>query len=164
MFTVSLAEWATPCYEDSVTNRTLESLQLFDEIVNSPFFENVPFVLLLGKADILPKLASTVSFSSMFPEYTGSDDNYLNMAVFLKDMFLKQYKGQEKDKVLPIIISSIDKDMVEEAQKIIVDVIRHGVKRHSFTVLYKLGSSKTLFQAKSKSYLDVDIVVASTSV
>lgn len=37
------------CYEDEETNRITEALNLFEEMCNSKYFENIPMVVLLNK-------------------------------------------------------------------------------------------------------------------
>jgi hypothetical protein len=52
VFFVSLAEYAQNCYEDDITNRLEESLRLFDDIIHSKWLKDIPFILVLNKADI----------------------------------------------------------------------------------------------------------------
>ena len=47
----------------------LESINLWENIVNSRFLQYTKFVLFLNKYDQLPKMLSIASPSSLFPDY-----------------------------------------------------------------------------------------------
>jgi len=55
IFFVSLSEYDLALYEDSQTNRMLESLQLFKDICAFPYFANTPFIVFLNKYDLFEK-------------------------------------------------------------------------------------------------------------
>jgi guanine nucleotide-binding protein subunit alpha len=57
--------------EDSRQNRLVESLLLFESIVNSKWFVQTSIVLLLNKTDIFQKKIPKVPLSKYFPEYSG---------------------------------------------------------------------------------------------
>lgn len=49
IFVVAISEFDQVCYEDEETNRITEALNLFEEMCNSKYFENIPMVVLLNK-------------------------------------------------------------------------------------------------------------------
>ncbi|KAG2370611.1 hypothetical protein C9374_011781 [Naegleria lovaniensis] len=49
IYLVSLAEFTEVCYEDQITNRTLESLNLFSQYVNEEKLRSIPFYLIFTK-------------------------------------------------------------------------------------------------------------------
>lgn len=53
VYLVALSEFNLSCYEDDATNRMIESLTLFEEIVNKKEFETVPIYLVFTKKNIL---------------------------------------------------------------------------------------------------------------
>jgi hypothetical protein len=64
---VALSEYNQVLYEDGRTNRLRESLLLFDEIVNSSYFVNVPIYLFLNKKDVFLEKISIWDLSGVFP-------------------------------------------------------------------------------------------------
>jgi guanine nucleotide-binding protein G(i) subunit alpha len=51
-----------------------ESLDLFDDTINSKFFINTPIVLFLNKTDLFREKISRSSLTRMFPDYAGGLD------------------------------------------------------------------------------------------
>lgn len=52
LFVVAISEYNQVLMEDGVTNRMLESLKLFESIVNNKFFAATSFILFLNKEDL----------------------------------------------------------------------------------------------------------------
>jgi GTPase SAR1 family protein len=73
IFCASLSEYDQVLREDASTNRMQESLLLFDEIVNSPWFRRVPVVLFLNKIDLFNEKIALVPLSVCFGNYTGKN-------------------------------------------------------------------------------------------
>jgi GTPase SAR1 family protein len=159
VFTASLSDWATLCYEDDRTNRTIESLNLFEELVNKEGLidADVPFVLILGKADSLPHISKQVPFNSIFPAYTGDNLDCAGIAKFISDKYVSKYKGPLKNKILPLVISGIDTDIVAQAITILEDVIvNRNTAGHEFKMLYKFDAF-SLFKTTPITLCDIDI-------
>lgn len=72
IFFVAMSEFDQKCYEDDETNRTMESLLLFDEIINSTWFSESMVFLVFTKVDIFEEKLKTTDLSVCFPDYTGS--------------------------------------------------------------------------------------------
>ena len=114
------------CYEDFQTNRTNESLGCFDEFVNSKWFIQTPFILLLNKADLLEHTMLRCTVSTMFPAFKGNNLDIDQVATFFVDRYLGRYRGEEKNKILPIMINTLDEEEVKNALRIIADVAIAG--------------------------------------
>jgi GTPase SAR1 family protein len=71
IFCSSLSEYDQTLREDESQNRMKESLLLFEEIRNSPWFASVPFILFLNKVDLFKQKIKVSSLSVCFPEYKG---------------------------------------------------------------------------------------------
>ena len=52
IFVAAISEFDQTLYEDSQTNRLIESLNLFEEVVNSRWFNNSSIIIMLNKEDI----------------------------------------------------------------------------------------------------------------
>ncbi len=74
IFCASLSEYDQTLREDSSTNRMKESLMLFEEIVDSPWFRKTPVVLFLNKIDLFREKITRVPLRVCFGNYTGRDD------------------------------------------------------------------------------------------
>jgi GTPase SAR1 family protein len=72
LFVVALSEYDQSLYEDSATNRMQESLQLFDCILNSVWFENTATVLFMNKKDLFEEKLKRRPLTVCFPKYGGS--------------------------------------------------------------------------------------------
>ena len=89
IFCTSLSEYDQSLREDESQNRMKESLLLFDEICNSPWFRDTPFVLFLNKTDLFREKIQRVDLNVCFPNYQGGL-NFDVASQFIKQRFLEQ--------------------------------------------------------------------------
>lgn len=96
IFCVSLSEFDQTLLEDNLTNRMLESFQLFEDVVNSQWFLNSSIVLFLNKTDLFCKKIATIPLSDYFEDFSGDNKSFEEAAEFLRDKFLSlnQYRLQ----------------------------------------------------------------------
>ena len=71
LFCASLNEYDQVLREDDSQNRMKESILLFDEICNSPWFRETAFILFLNKTDLFREKVTRVPLSICFPNYKG---------------------------------------------------------------------------------------------
>lgn len=71
LFCASLNEYDQLLVEDDETMRMHESLKLFGEVCQSPFFAETAMILFLNKVDLFREKITRVPLSICFPEYTG---------------------------------------------------------------------------------------------
>lgn len=76
IFVTSLSEYDQKCYEDNETNRTKESLLLFDEIINSRWFAQTNVIVFFNKDDLFKEKIKKVDLKVSFPDYDGKNTNY----------------------------------------------------------------------------------------
>jgi GTPase SAR1 family protein len=86
LFVASLSDYDLTCYEDDVTNRMQESLELYNEIINGTWFKSTQICLLLNKTDIFKKKLQQTDLSVAFSEYEGGQD-YDTAMNFIKKKF-----------------------------------------------------------------------------
>merc|ERR1711974_423653 len=60
--------------EDHFTNRMHESLKVFEEVINSPFFIKTPMILFLNKMDLFEEKIKRVDLGCCFPRYNDGLD------------------------------------------------------------------------------------------
>lgn len=87
LFCVALSEYDLKLYEDNHTNRMLESLQLFKEIIHNKWFPTTPVILFLNKQDLFREKITRVPLSTCFPQFTGAN-TFEDGATYIRDQFL----------------------------------------------------------------------------
>lgn len=121
IFVVAISEYDQLCYEDHETNRITEALNLFEEMCNSKFFENIPMVVLLNKNDLFKEKINKVDLSTVFDEYDGGAD-YKNATMFMQNLFEQRVRIDGK-KVSYHFTSAIDqKSVLDVFQKLREDI------------------------------------------
>ncbi|KAJ2904384.1 Guanine nucleotide-binding protein alpha-3 subunit [Zalerion maritima] len=78
IFCVALSEYDQVLLEESSQNRMMESLLLFDSVVNSRWFMRTSIILFLNKVDIFRQKLGRSPLSNYFPDYSGG--NHVNKA------------------------------------------------------------------------------------
>jgi hypothetical protein len=111
---------ALSCYdqvlrEDDQTNAMKDTLDLFEEIANSPFFSSVALILLLNKRDLFEEKIKTVDLKVWNPNYTGGHD-YDKGLQFVRDRFHELHPRPDMLFIHPTIaIDSQNVDLIFRA-------------------------------------------------
>ncbi len=79
IFCVALSEYDQVLLEEKTQNRLLESLVLFESIINSRWFMRTAIVLFLNKIDVFAEKLPTCPLEKYFQDYNGGSD--INKAV-----------------------------------------------------------------------------------
>ncbi|KAI8094697.1 heterotrimeric G protein alpha subunit A [Thamnidium elegans] len=79
IFCVALNEYDQVLLEETKQNRMLESIALFESIVNSRWFLQTSIMLFLNKVDLFKTKVTRVPLENYFPDYGGGSD--INKAV-----------------------------------------------------------------------------------
>ncbi|ORE06055.1 heterotrimeric G-protein alpha subunit, GPA3-like protein [Rhizopus microsporus var. microsporus] len=74
IFCISLSEYDQVLLEESRQNRMLESLVLFESVVNSRWFVRTSIILFMNKIDIFRKKIKKIPLQKYFPDYGGGPD------------------------------------------------------------------------------------------
>jgi hypothetical protein len=74
MFIAALSEYDQVLAEDRSRNRLCESLDLFEGIINLPWFKDVAVILFLNKKDLFEVKVAKVDIGTYHPSYTGGLD------------------------------------------------------------------------------------------
>jgi guanine nucleotide-binding protein G(i) subunit alpha len=108
LYVASLAEYDQNCYEDGLTNRMLESIELFDQSINGNLLKNATVILLLNKNDLFLEKIQKKDLATLFPEYTGGCDAN-NASQFIIDKYRSVNKFA-KDRLHIFTTSAVNKD------------------------------------------------------
>ncbi|KAF1805127.1 guanine nucleotide binding protein, alpha subunit [Mucor lusitanicus] len=79
IFCVALSEYDQVLLEETRQNRMLESIALFESVVNSRWFLHTSIMLFLNKVDLFKAKVARVPLERYFPDYGGGTD--INKAV-----------------------------------------------------------------------------------
>ncbi|KAI9310991.1 G protein alpha subunit [Dichotomocladium elegans] len=74
IFCVSLSEYDQVLLEETRQNRMMESLVLFESVINSRWFLRTSIILFLNKIDVFKTKLPKIPLSRYFPDYEGGDD------------------------------------------------------------------------------------------
>ncbi|KAM9988702.1 hypothetical protein ACTFIY_004759 [Dictyostelium cf. discoideum] len=86
IFCVALGDYDMNLVEDETINRMEDSLKLWNDIVNNPFFKNTSFVLFLNKNDIFREKIKKIPLVDYFPDYQGGF-NYEKGIEYIRNKF-----------------------------------------------------------------------------
>lgn len=117
IFVAAISEYDQMMYEDGSQNRLMDALELFEEIVNSRWFERKSFILFLNKRDIFQEKIVHKDIRQevepgiyMFDDYRGGCD-YAAGVHYLVGQFLKRNHNRKRD-VFYHVTEATDKDNV----------------------------------------------------
>ncbi|KAI9219316.1 guanine nucleotide binding protein, alpha subunit [Blastocladiella britannica] len=74
IFCVALSEYDQTLLEDSTQNRMVESLALFENIINARWFQRTSIILFLNKVDLFKDKLLKVPLSKYFEDFVGAAD------------------------------------------------------------------------------------------
>ncbi|KAI0032082.1 G-protein alpha subunit [Vararia minispora EC-137] len=74
IFCTALSEYDQVLLEEKKQNRMVESLVLFDSVINSRWFLRTSIILFLNKIDVFKQKLPKVPLENYFSEYTGGPD------------------------------------------------------------------------------------------
>jgi len=96
LFCAALSGFDQVLREDRQVNRLMESLNLFEDVVNSPYFARASIILFLNKTDLFrEKLRRGADLRQLFPNYTGGQD-YDNAVAFIDARFRERVSDQHQ--------------------------------------------------------------------
>ncbi|XP_034043464.1 guanine nucleotide-binding protein subunit alpha-12-like [Thalassophryne amazonica] len=96
LFMVSSSEYDQVLMEDRRTNRLVESMNIFETIVNNKLFLNVSIILFLNKTDLLVEKIRTADISKNFPEFRGDPRRLEDVQAFLVQSFSRKRRNRGK--------------------------------------------------------------------
>ncbi|XP_056264336.1 guanine nucleotide-binding protein subunit alpha-12a isoform X1 [Pseudoliparis swirei] len=96
LFMVSSSEYDQVLMEDRRTNRLVESMNIFETIVNNKLFLNVSIILFLNKTDLLVEKIRTVDIRKHFPEVRGDPRRLEDVQAFLVQSFSRKRRNRGK--------------------------------------------------------------------
>ncbi|XP_020495366.1 guanine nucleotide-binding protein subunit alpha-12a [Labrus bergylta] len=96
LFMVSSSEYDQVLMENRATNRLVESMNIFEAIVNNRLFLHVSIILFLNKTDLLVEKIRTVDIRKNFPEFRGDPRRLEDVQAFLVQSFSSKRRNRGK--------------------------------------------------------------------
>ena len=124
IFVASISEYNQVLFEDHNTNRFVEALDLFEEIVNSKYFVETSMILFLNKRDLFAKKIAKTPIEScggFFSDCTAGN-NYDNGVEYLKNKFLDRNRNPLKE-IYPHVTCATDTNNVAAVFNACKDII-----------------------------------------
>jgi len=94
LYVVALSDYDLMLEEDMQTNRMVESLELFEKVVNNRWFEKVNVLLFLNKKDLFEEKIKQVPLTVCFKEYGGDPHDYDECVEFITQRFRTTNTGE----------------------------------------------------------------------
>jgi len=127
IFVAAINEYDQSLYEDGVTNRMHEALDLFGEICNSRWFRKTAMILFLNKVDLFKEKIKEIDMTKCFADYEGGC-NYDAATEFLKQEFVTRNESPKK-KIYIHITCATDTQNVQVTFNVVKDIIvKNGLK------------------------------------
>lgn len=96
LFMVSSSEYDQVLMEDRRTNRLVESMNIFETIVNNKLFSNVSIILFLNKMDLLVEKVRKVSICKHFSDFRGDPHRLEDVQAYLVQCFNRKRRNRSK--------------------------------------------------------------------
>jgi len=122
IFVAAMNEYDQLLFEDNVTNRIIESLNLFSEICNSRWFRNKSMILFLNKDDLFREKIKKIDLKVCFDEYDGGCD-YEKASSYMKRQFLKKNDYPDMKRVYVHITCATDTANISFTFNVVSDII-----------------------------------------
>lgn len=124
LFVVALSEYDMTLLEDNTVNRLVESLNLFEQIINNRWFKEAAFILFLNKLDLFrEKIMSTNRHLRLFvPSYRGPDRNIDQAALFIQSEFLKRNHNARRV-ICPHFTTATDTANVQTVFHVVMETV-----------------------------------------
>jgi len=117
IFVASLGDFDQMCYEDDITNRMKEAIELFEKTINNELFVNQKILLLLNKKDVLTEKLKKKDLKECFEDFEGGND-YDKCTQFITTKFIENNKGDQKRITTKIVQATDGKSVNEVFEKI----------------------------------------------
>jgi GTPase SAR1 family protein len=96
IFVTAISEYDQLLFEDDKTNRLVESIRLFDEMVNNKYFAATSMLLFLNKSDLFAEKIQTVPLKKYFSRFSGAEGDFDAAKEWILQQFLARNKNPQK--------------------------------------------------------------------
>jgi len=132
LYVVALSEYDQLLSEDEKVNRMVESMSLFEEMVNKTEFADSVMIILFNKLDIFrDKIKKTpLSQSAAFQDYKGENTQEAS-SKYIIETFLSKNKKYSQRKIYSHTLCAMEKDSLRETfasiKQVVVEQVRNSL-------------------------------------
>lgn len=128
LYVSAISEYNQSLLEDDKVIRLSESMELFEELVNSVWFRNVTVILFLNKIDIFRSKFSTSPLSKLFPDFTHDSDVEEGIA-YISAKFASLNKIQDR-KIFTHLTCATDTECIRKVfESVKQDLIKRAFRQ-----------------------------------
>uniref|UniRef100_A0A1D5Q886 G protein subunit alpha 12 n=1 Tax=Macaca mulatta TaxID=9544 RepID=A0A1D5Q886_MACMU len=154
LFMVSSSEYDQVLMEDRRTNRLVESMNIFETIVNNKLFFNVSIILFLNKMDLLVEKVKTVSIKKHFPDFRGDPHRLEDVQRYLVQCFDRKRRNRSKP-LFHHFTTAIDTENVRFVFHAVKDTI---LQENLKDIMLHLASSQLTFQEAHRRWRNLEFL------
>lgn len=130
LFLASSSEFDQVLMEDRITNRLLESCNIFDTIVNHKCFANISIILFLNKTDLLEEKIKHVSIKDYFPNFQGDPHSMNDVQNFILKMFDVRRRERGSKALFHYFTTAVDTNNIRYVFQAVRDtILQENLKR-----------------------------------
>jgi guanine nucleotide-binding protein G(i) subunit alpha len=132
LYVISLSEYDLKSDNEASVTKMMESLELFEQAMQSPYLLGCSIILVFNKVDIFRDKIGRKDLWATFPEYNGGND-YESALQFVTEQFMKRNSGCVIKKLL--YTSAIDSEFVSSTWAEIKQVIHEKGKKKALKLM-----------------------------
>lgn len=128
LFVVGISEYDQNLFEDDNENRLRESLNVFEETMNSDALLDVNCILFLNKTDIFKEKIKIVPLTYALPDYKG-ENTFEATTEYLKDLFRKRNKNTKREVYVHLTCATDDQNVIKIFQSVSDIIIKNTLEK-----------------------------------
>eukprot|EP01080_Neovahlkampfia_damariscottae_P008590 gene8590-415_t len=159
IYTISLLDISRFLYEDKKILRVDDSILLFENTINNPNLEHLPFVILFTSVDLLDRELRYFDITSnpFFKKFKGNRFNVLEVSEFVKDRFFDRIENFEQKKIRSYFIDLLDTEMVKQLLGCILGQTLVSVDSRKISYRSLNRKNPDFFRYSFMKFIDVEI-------
>jgi GTPase SAR1 family protein len=134
LFVGVLSEYNLTLFEDEHTNRMAETLNLFDDTINSRWFQQTAIILFLNKRDLFAEKITKYPLTTTCPLFEGGDEsinNYEGGCNAIQQLFLQKNRSHGEEDFFTHITCATDSTNCEVVFEAVREIVILKVLRET---------------------------------
>ena len=123
LFLVASSGYDQTILEDRVTNRLIESLNIFETIVNNRCFKHIAIIVFFNKFDLLEQKIGKSSIKQYFPNFRGEPNNINHIKGFLISLYDEVRRNNQSQDFYHHFTTATDTENIKKVFKDVKDSI-----------------------------------------
>ena len=139
LFVCSLSDYDQLMFEDLNKNRSLDSIEVFERILQVQHFQNIPIFLLLNKFDIFEKKIKNdpQKFLNYYSDFNGNINDINEIIEFIKNKYLFKIKNSILSNIKVYITCAVnDEDIKKFINSLAETIILNKKKKNCLNFFF----------------------------